>query len=69
MGELSEGIPTNWNEEADSWPPSPGDDLCGWCGHPRAWHIYHEGPCRGGFICASACDEFTEPPVEGDNDG
>ena len=29
------------------------------CGHLKTDHIYHEGACRPGFVCASECREYT----------
>jgi hypothetical protein len=31
------------------------------CGHARYKHIYYEGACRPGFVCATACAHFTVP--------
>ena len=33
------------------------------CGHRKIDHIYEEGACRPGHVCALSCDEFT--PVVG----
>lgn len=33
------------------------------CGHRKIDHIYEEGACRPGYVCALSCDEFT--PVVG----
>lgn len=29
------------------------------CGHDAYQHVYHEGPCRPGFVCAAGCEKFT----------
>ncbi len=33
------------------------NDLCT-CGHKREAHIYWDGACRPGFVCADHCTEF-----------
>lgn len=32
---------------------------CKTCGHTKSQHIYEEGACRPGFVCA--CDKFLPP--------
>lgn len=39
--------------------PAAGKSLCR-CGHARIDHIYEEGPCRPGFVCAKKCESFKE---------
>lgn len=36
---------------------SEPSDLCV-CGHKRIEHIYEEGACRPGFVCATSCEKF-----------
>lgn len=31
------------------------------CGHLKTQHIYEEGACRPGFICAFRCEQFRPP--------
>lgn len=40
------------------------EDPCQHCGHARTAHIYHEGPCRPGFVCSAACERFEREQVE-----
>jgi len=42
------------------------NEKCATCGHDRSQHIYEEGACRPGFICAEHCEEFkaAEPAPE-----
>lgn len=36
------------------------------CGHEQAEHVYGEGPCRPGRVCARWCSEFRQAdPLEG----
>lgn len=39
------------------------NELCE-CGHVRSAHIYHEGACRPGRVCATGCTEFRPLDVQ-----
>lgn len=45
-------------EKALSTPDASADEVCT-CTHRREDHIYWEGACRPGFVCASACTKFV----------
>lgn len=38
------------------------------CGHARSAHIYHEGACRPGFLCATGCEWFNGRLSDQEND-
>lgn len=49
------------HQSADPPGPAPTSSpawLC-LCGHPRSAHVYHEGPCRPGFVCEEACTRYV----------